>query len=288
MPVQLTQPDVYELPRVIEVLRQWQCEGAPMQLHPGDLGWFWRYGAAEVSRAVRTWSDGTQILAIGLLDGPGLVRLTVAPHARRDEMLARQVVDGLTRPERGVLSAGRANVEAPSDAMVHELLAEEGWETDEPWTPLRRDLTAPVPEPGARIEEVGQENAQTRVDVQKASFAASSFTVARWNAMAMAPAYADARCLLAYDDSGNAVAAVTVWSAGEGKPGLIEPMGVHHSYRGRGYGRTIALAAAAKLRQLGSSSAIVCTPSANIAAVAAYRSAGMEARAEINDRYRDG
>lgn len=287
MPVQLTQPEVDDLPRVIEALRQWQYEGAPMQLHPGDVGWFWRFGATEVSRAVRTWSDGKQILAAGLLDGPGLVRLTVAPHARRDKKLARQVVDDLTRPERGVLSAGRANVEAPSDAMVHELLAEEGWETDEPWTPLRRDLTAPVPDSGVRIEEVGYENAQTRVDVQRASFDASSFTAARWNAMSMAPTYVDASCLLAFDDRGNAVAAVTVWSAGVGKPGLIEPMGVHRRYRGQRYGRAITLAAAAKLRQLGSSSAIVCTPSANIGAVAAYRSAGMDARTEIHDRYRN-
>ena len=223
MPVQLTQPEVDDLPRVIEALRQWQYEGAPMQLHPGDVGWFWRFGATEVSRAVRTWSDGKQILAAGLLDGPGLVRLTVAPHARRDKKLARQVVDDLTRPERGVLSAGRANVEAPSDAMVHELLAEEGWETDEPWTPLRRDLTAPVPDSGVRIEEVGHENAQTRVDVQRASFDASSFTAARWNAMSMAPTYVDASCLLAFDDRGNAVAAVTVWSAGGSTTTVLSP-----------------------------------------------------------------
>src|SRR5699024_4326147 len=128
------------------------------------------------------------------------------------------------------------------------------WETDEPWTPLRRDLTAPVPDSGVRIEEVGHENAQTRVDVQRASFDASSFTAARWNAMSMAPTYVDASCLLAFDDRGNAVAVVTVWSAGVGKPGLIEPMGVHRRYRGQRYGRAITLAAAAKLRQLGSSS----------------------------------
>src|SRR3954469_25405848 len=86
--------------------------------------------------------------------------------------------------------------------------------------------------------------------------------------MAAGLPYADARCLVAYDDQGNAVAAVTVWSAGPAKPGLLEPMGVHREHRGHGYGKAITVAAAAALEELGSSSAIVCTPSSNVGAVA--------------------
>ncbi len=41
--------------------------------------------------------------------------------------------------------------------------------------------------------------------------------------------YADARCLVGRNQLGESVAAVTVWSAGEGKPGLLEPMGVHRA-----------------------------------------------------------
>ena len=99
--------------------------------------------------------------------------------------------------------------------------------------------------------------------------------------------YADARCLVAYDDRGNAVAAVTVWSAGPGKPGLLEPMGVHRDHSGHGFGKAITVAAAAALRELGSSSAIVCTPSSNVGAVATYKSAGFKERPEVRDRYRD-
>lgn len=47
---------------------------------------------------------------------------------------------------------------------------------------------------------------------------------------------------------------------GVGRPGLLEPMGVHADHRGRGYGRAISRAAAAQLRGMGSSSALVCTP----------------------------
>jgi hypothetical protein len=42
-----------------------------------------------------------------------------------------------------------------------------------------------------------------------------------------------------------------VWSVGPGKPGLLEPMGVHQDHRGHRYGTAISVAAAAALQQLG-------------------------------------
>jgi ribosomal protein S18 acetylase RimI-like enzyme len=258
-----------------------------MQLHPGDLGWFWRFGAEATAAAVRTWSRGGRILAVGLLDGSELLRLTMAPDAHQDEELARHLVEDVSEPERGVLKEGKAYVEAPKGALVQDLLSENGWNTDEAWTPLRRDLTEPVEDPGVRIEVIGPDRAHVRATVQRAAFDRSTFTDDRWHAMAAGPAYADARCLLAYDDQGNAVATVTVWSAGPGRPGLLEPMGVDRDHRGHGYGKAITVAAAAALQELGSSSAIVCTPSANAGAVATYRSAGFQQRPEVRDRRRD-
>jgi len=198
------------------------------------------------------------------------LRLTTAPDAQRDEELAQQLVEDVSRPERGVLPAWKVSVEAPTGALVQDLLLEDGWNVDEPWTPLRRDLTEPVKDPGVRIEVIGPEQAHVRTAVQRASFDRSTFTDERWHAMAAGLPHADARCLVAYDDQGNAVAvaAVTVWWAGPGKPGLLEPMGVHREHRGHGYGKAITVAAAAALQELDSSSAIVCTPSANVGAVA--------------------
>ncbi|MER6978782.1 GNAT family N-acetyltransferase [Streptomyces carpinensis] len=280
-------PGVDGLGEAVGVLREWQYDGAPMQLHPGDLGWFWRFGAQATAAAVRTWSRDGRILAVGLLDGPELLRLTIAPDVQRDEELAQRLVEDVTEPERGVLMEGKVYVEAPMGALVQDLLFEDGWSADEPWTPLRRDLTEPVEDPGVRIEVIGPEQAHVRTAVQRASFDRSTFTDEHWYAMAAGLPYADARCLVAYDDQGNAVAAVTVWSAGPGKPGLLEPMGVDREHRGHGYGKAITVAAAAALRELGSSSAIVCTPSSNVGAVATYTSAGFEQRPEIRDRRRD-
>jgi len=127
-------------------------------------------------------------------------------------------------------------------ALVQDLLFADGGNTDEPWTPLRRDVTEPVEDPGVRIEVIGAEQVHVRTAVQRATFDGSTFTDERWHAMAAGLPYADARCLVAYDDQGNAVAAVTVWSAGPGAPGLLEPMGVHREHRGHGYGKAITVA----------------------------------------------
>ncbi|MBB3098406.1 ribosomal protein S18 acetylase RimI-like enzyme [Actinoplanes campanulatus] len=60
-------------------------------------------------------------------------------------------------------------------------------------------------------------------------------------------------------------------------------MGVHHDHRGHGYGRAITVAAAAALRQMGSSTATVCTPSSNTGAVATYVSAGFDRLLDVAD-----
>ncbi|MGV9306299.1 GNAT family N-acetyltransferase [Nonomuraea sp. NPDC003727] len=287
MAIEMGRPGVDGLGDVVRVLGEWQYDGGPVQLHPGDVGWFWRFGVERTAQATRTWSRAGEVLAVGLLDGAELLRLAFAPEALRDEELAQQVVDDVSAPERGVLLEGRVYVEAPMGALVQDLLFKDGWGSGEPWTLLRRDLGAPVPDPGVRVEVIGPEQAHEWAAVLRASFDGSTFTDERWHAMAAGAPYADARCLVVRDEQGEAVAAVTVWSAGEGKPGLIEPMGVHRAHRGHGYGRAITVAAARALQELGSSSVIVCCPSSNVGAVATYQSAGLQQLNERRDLYRN-
>src|SRR4051794_8548668 len=56
--IELDIPGVDELSGVVRILREWQDDSSPMQLHPGDLGWFWRFGAEATALAIRTWSRG--------------------------------------------------------------------------------------------------------------------------------------------------------------------------------------------------------------------------------------
>ncbi|WP_434438812.1 GNAT family N-acetyltransferase [Lentzea sp. E54] len=274
------------LDEAVRALREWQHDDAPFQLHPGDLGWFRRFGAEATEAAVRTWRRDGRVVAAGLLDGADLLRFTIAPDARQDDDLARRLADDISDPDRGVLPAGKVYVESPVGTRFQELMFERGWQSDEPWTPLRRDLSPPVPDPGVRVEVIGPDQAHLHAAVVRASFEKSTFTDERWHAMAEGSPYADARCLVAFD-GGAAVAAITVWSAGAGRPGLIEPMGVHRDHRGKGFGKAITVAGAAALRELGSSSALVCTPSSNAGAVATYRAAGFEQLPEVYDQRRD-
>ncbi|GAB3225181.1 hypothetical protein GCM10027447_14350 [Glycomyces halotolerans] len=284
----LSTPDAGDLDEVVRALAEWRREGAPMQLHSGDVGYYWQFGPEATAAALRTWSGEGRILGVGLVDGPELVRLAIAPEARDDEALARQMADDVTRPERGVLAADKAYVEALWEGRFRELLQENGWEPDAPWIPMVRGLSEPVADGGLRIEVVGPDRVEDRVAVHRGAFAGSKFSAERWQAMAAGSPYADARCLVGYNDRGEAVAATTVWSAGPGRPGLLEPLGVHRDHQGHGYGKAIAVAAAAALREMGSSSATVCAEGANAAAVATYRSAGYQPQAEVRDLRRIG
>ncbi|MGW4832529.1 GNAT family N-acetyltransferase [Amycolatopsis japonica] len=289
MVISLEKPGPDGLTEAVEALREWQSEGVAWQLHPGDLGWYWRKGTAATAEAVRIWRRDGRILAVGFLDGADLLRLTTAPDVRRDEELAQRVAEDVAAPERGVLPSGQVSVEAPMDALLQDVLPGHGWHADEeePWTPLSLDLTEPVKAPDLRIETVGPDLAAAWADVIGAAFGGSTFTAETWRTMAAAAPYADARCLLGFDDRGDAVAAVAVWSAGPGKPGLLEPMGVHRDRRGHGYGRAITVAAAAALQELGSSSAAVNTPSSNVGAVTTYKSGGFRPWPETRDLTRD-
>ncbi|MFJ1751475.1 GNAT family N-acetyltransferase [Kitasatospora sp. NPDC088134] len=282
----VNEPGTADLPAVVAALRSWQDDRTPLQFHPGDLGWAWAVGPERLAATLRTWTLDGRIVALGYLDSPDLLRLTTAPELRQDEALARQLRADLDDPARGVLPAGRAGVEVPNGALLREVLAGAGWRPDEAWTPLRHDLAGPLRVDGLRVEVSGPGTAAVRTAVHRSAFASARFTEELWHVLAAGPLYADARCLLGYDARGAAVAAATVWSAGPGRPGLLEPLGVHADHRGRGHGRAIGVAAAAALRDLGASAALVCTPSANTGAVATYRAAGFVAGPERLDLVR--
>lgn len=306
--IETSTPDVDGLGAVVDVLRAWQDDATPLQLHPGDVGWFWRFGAPATAAALRTWCRDGRVVAVGLLDGPDLLRLAIAPDLLHDDELAHRLADDAARPERGVLGEGGASVEAPVGARVDEHLAAAGWCVDERWALLRRDLAAPVEEPAVRVREVGPPEAAAWAETLRSSFGGTRAAPERWHALASGLPYADARCLVVHDGPrlggplvggpsddvatdvapGPAVAVIGVWSAGPGRPGLIEPMGVHADHRGRGLGRAVTLAGLAALRELGASSALVATPASNAGGVATYVSAGFTHLPERFDRRRDG
>ncbi|GAA1590241.1 GNAT family N-acetyltransferase [Kribbella karoonensis] len=289
MPITLETATPDSLDEIVEEVALWQQPGAPVQVHPGDFGWNWCDGAETLAAAVRAWRRDGQIVAAGMVDDDsGLIRMAIAPSVDTDEGFSTQLLADLSDPAQGVLPADAGFVEARAGTAFRELLHRSGWVADEPWTPLSRDLSTTVEDCGLTIEYVDAQNVrdrilEDRIAVHRAAFPNAKLTLERWQTMAAGAPYRRGRCLVGYDTAGNAVAAATVWSAGEGRPGLIEPLGAHRDYRGRGHGRAITVAAASALQELGSSSATVCTPSSNVGGVAAYVSAGFEEQPAVTD-----
>lgn len=284
-PVTLSIPRPDELEQVLAALRSWQGEEHPVPLHPGDLGWHHLRGAEATAAHLRLWSRDSRPAALGMLDGPDLVRLALDPDLLEDEGLARTLAEHLTAPEHGVLPAGRASVEARSAPALRRALHTRGWVEGDAWVPLRRELTAEVGQASLHVASLTEDDLEDYAAVHRAAFDSTGVTAQRLRTMLEWPAHREHRAasLLGRDESGTAVAVITAWSAGAGRPGLIEPLGVHPSHRGRGHGRAMCLAAAAWLRGEGASSADVCTPRTLTGAVATYLSAGFRALGDARD-----
>lgn len=266
MTIDVRTPAVEELRSVVSSLASFQRE-APAQLHPGDIGWNQMAGAEATAAALRVWEYDDVPVVIGFLDEPTVIRLGVSPEVAADDEVAQAVAEDLSGTH--VLVEDEASVEVRCGDALQRVLRARGWTAGDPWACFRGDLSLPVPDCGLRVEVVEEAQIADRVAVQRASFERSRFTEEKWRAMADGPAYEHAQCLVGYDGE-TAVATITVWSAGRGRPGLIEPMGVHRDHRGRGHGRAIALAGAAALRGMGASSVVVSTPASNTSAVATY------------------
>ena len=286
MATTLTTPHPAQLESVIGTLRTWHREDGPFHLHPGDLGWHHLRGAEETAAHLRLWHRDEQLVALGLQDGPDLLRTAIDPALVADVELARTMAGALCDPAQGVLPEGQAAVEAHSAHRLRTELRDRGWSEGEPWIPLRRGLASPVEDVDLAVEQVGPGIIAECTAIHRSACDSPGVTDQRFMTMTTGQAHRDAVSLLGRDRDGAAVAMITVWSAGVGRPGLIEPMGVHAEHRGRGHGRAICLAAAAQLRGMGASSALVCTPRSQPGAVETYLAAGFAPRPEVPDLQR--
>lgn len=290
--ITLTTPTMAQLAGIAETLGAWQTPEWVGFLHPGDLGWHSTAGAERVAADLRCWSDAGRVLAIGMFDGDGLLRLAMAPTALGDDDLARGIAADLAGDR--LLPPGAATLEARGAHALRDHLRAAGWEPGDAWTALQLDLEAPIPEARAgvdlRIAEVGPDEAEAWAAVHWSAFRGTVPSaeelrkhVGRWTGIAAGPFGRLARHLIGYDRADAPVAATTVWSAGVGRTGLIEPLGVHSDHRGHGYGREMTLAGARALRRLGAATAGIAAEQANPGALNTYLAAGFRAGAPVAD-----
>lgn len=255
---------------LLTALAEWDgFGGCGWQLHPGDIGWFLRLEDHRLRESLVWWEHGGNVVAVALLDAS--LRTAVDPQSMGDVDLAVAVVDL-------ALEWGVTAVEAPPGVCaLRPVLAGFGFEPslDGQWLHLYRPLyTASPVGNDVVVRSVTDESiAEQRVAVQRAAFDGSTYTLDRWRSVASSPAYRSDLDLVVYDDAAPA-SAVTAWTAGEGRCGLIEPLGTDPAYRGRGFAAAAVHAACAALLQLGASGVAVWTRADNRPAAATYRSCG--------------
>ena len=52
MSIHLEHATPESLDEIVEAVATWQQDGVPVQLHPGDLGWAWRFGERDLAKEV--------------------------------------------------------------------------------------------------------------------------------------------------------------------------------------------------------------------------------------------
>lgn len=297
MDLERSTPTPADLPAVAEFLASWQRDPWSGHLHPGDLGWHCTAGVDQTAADLRVWSVDGEPVVIGLLDGSEVLRLAVDPERAGHRMLAALVATDLDSSP--LFPCASAIVEARGATALREALADRGWVDDEPWTPMTLaleglDLTR-LATSGLQVERTGVEDADRWITVHWSAFRGTPFddvarerSLPRLRRMLAGPVADRATALLGRDAHGEAVAVICVWSAGPGRPGLVEPMGVHRGHHGKGYGVAITLAGARALLEQGASSAVVVAENSNPAALATYRSAGFRPLGVVTDMRRPG
>lgn len=287
-------PTVDQLPVIAEQLSLWQQDPWAGHLHPGDLGWHSSVGPEQMANDLRLWVREGVPIAMGMLDG-SVLRMAVDPALAHDQDVADGLAHDLGEAGSSLFTGDEAIVEARGAHALTAALNRAGWVDDEPWTPLAMDLTnaldmTRLEGSGLRIEEVGPDAADVWTSIHWSSFKGTPFDdesrsrlVQRWTLIMTGPFADRAHSLVAYNRDGTPVAVMTVWTASQGRPGLVEPMGVHRDHHGKGYGVAITLAGARTLKQHGATSAAVVAENSNPAALATYVSAGFVSLGEVTD-----
>lgn len=274
MTVALGRVPVSAAGELIDALKEWAPSGCYVAgLHAGDIGWRLRL-ADDSDGGLIAVRDGTELVAVLLEDSPTVLR----PAVRPDRLHDIAVASALLRHVQTLPQNKAAYVDAASASALRSLLSGAGWQLDaDHWAVLYR----PLSEADGHLDDPLCTTLRTdadiadRVAVQRAAFAGSTFTVARWHRMAAGPGFDSAYEYLRRLPDGTPVAAATGWSAGPGKCAILEPVGADPTHAGAGHGKAVSLAVIGALARGAASGVTVQTPASNVAAVRTYESCGL-------------
>ena len=131
---------------------------------------------------------------------------------------------------------------------------------------------ARVPEGYTLRHVTGEDDVERRVEIHRAVWAPSKFTVPAYRRVRTLPPYDETLDLVVEAPDGSFAAYAQVWLDAASGTGELEPVGTHPDHRRRGLGRAVCLEAARRLGERGAQWAVVY--SVTDEARALYESAG--------------
>lgn len=263
---------VEAIPELMAVMSAWQpTYGCASGLHPGDIGWNLAWPDEQSLPAIRLWRDADgRLRAVGIADGPGEWRLTTDPALAYHPALAATLAEELE--ERG---DGAVSIDLPAGpTLLAARLVADGFASGQTlWPLLFRAISGPLDPPGD-VSPIRPDEFAARAEVEHSAFGGALVDLERWGRMHSRPGCDAGLDLVARAPDGRVAAGATAWSAGPGRPGLLEPVATHADQQRQGYGRRVVEGACAALAARGASGVSVHTPAFNRGAIATYRAAG--------------
>lgn len=83
-------------------------------------------GAEQMGADLRVWERGGEPVAIGMLDGSEVLRISVAPEVAQDHAVAEGIAADLTQPATDLFAGDDAVVEARGATVLRRILKSAG------------------------------------------------------------------------------------------------------------------------------------------------------------------
>jgi ribosomal protein S18 acetylase RimI-like enzyme len=252
----------------------------------GDLDW-WRALLAEPETflpKVPLWFAGDTLVGF-LWPGEGSGDIMLHPEHRAAELLMLGYAEQHLRRPTEDGSSSLMQVSLESDSRRNQLLQKHGFTRSNDFLASHViDLAEPKPLPqlpaGFTLRDMRSplhdSELGARVDMHRAAFHPSKFTLSKYLAARNSPTYRPELDLVAVAPSGDFAAYTIVWFEEENRTALFEPVGCHPDYQRRGLGRAVLYEAMRRLRELGADRAHVGSWLDDSPGALLYRAAGFE------------
>jgi len=262
-------------------------------VHIGDLNWWLFYPPLEgdLWRYISVWDDPQdpgRLLGWLLLSPTWSAydiyvqpELRGSPEAEAMHLYAEEVLTDLAR-SRNQEKICRLWISQGDEISIDHFLKSGFKRSEEEVVYMTHPLDEPIPAPampkGFDVRSMmGEQDVLARASVQYAGYASEApfeKYLQRYLDFMRSSVYDPALDIVTVCPDGRFGSFCIVWTDPVNGVGLVEPVGTHPEFRGKGLGKAVVYAGLRRLQERGMHTAILCTSENNIPAVKLYESIG--------------